>query len=1399
MNQKENTPAGNEGASSSKFFDLDSTVDTYTNQEINLEELLSPEHLSELRGSAISDSVIACSGVHSAYDVEELPADARYLDSNGPAIYPVLVFPKHVAGFGDSWQVKPQPGSISGKNGKRPPKYIGPAETASSPCLSLIEHLALSSSTKTVLVVEGTKQPLAVQSNLPDNCALYSISGIHSWKTKHDDKFNPAFSTFKNLQVVIVPDADAASNHSVFDGAKELGDYISAQGAMSVYFAQIPGDGTTGVDDYLAGLPESERLEAVQRLITKAKSKPASRRPSKKSALHAEAKRECAAAEERGMVPIESGPSSDKNARINMMVDAVAERFGGDILFRQEMILSRRFSDNKSGKSAIAAVSLADMLSMLLDSVYLYSVGSESITNHSPTRLDAEVILSRIVQKVPPLHGIRYTPLLKNDGTWVTTSGYDSDSGLYLHLPSEFEGVQIPARPSQDDVERSKNILYEVYQDFPIRKPADYTRILAGAITPFVRHLCGLAPLFVITATDKGTGKGTLANTYSLLSTGRKISVKLPTKNPEEMRKSIFAQLLDGRPMVFLDEIAEIDNESLNAVLTSEDISDRILGESKTPEIVNQTCFYAAGNNVTVKGDTIRRVCVISLAWSDPTVRPYERIYTNTDLLGVVKNRRADLVRAIMTLISAWFDADEPNVPSYSAKPWGTYFEWHRIVGGVLHFAGFPDIMEGVNEFRENHDPSVLADRRFVCWLYSTFSDQIFTAADVAKKIALTSPTDMPLPAKVSESKAITSKVLGKALSQLADVFLGENVIRTGAIRHNTKSYYIENRDDSEDNSTDKEANSFLPSEDPGVLVGPTPSANTTVVFDLETGSASDLHVTDDPGYIRLAAYSVNGAEPVTTTDIEGDLLPILESADTLVGHNVLQFDLPALKRLYGLDTDSLVQADRVQDTLVMARLSDPPLGKEKKYSLGAVATRLGVDGKLVDKGQSVLDKLAEQYGGYGKIPVDNAEYCTYAMQDVRATAEIHQRLLPLALDVVGADYMNAEHKKVQLIANVEASGVCIDTALMEKMITAENLTKKEIREWLITEVGIPSSGKAPWTSNAGKQAIEKYLAQFSIEVPRTEKGAVSISVESLKGLAIQHSTNNQVAILATKMEELLQSNSPAPTVKKYLHKGRVYPSISSTQATGRLSTTKPAMTVFGSREDRLLVQRAMILPDNKADVLVSVDLSQIDARCMAAGSGDKNYAALFAAGRDSHTEMALRVFGDPSRRGDAKALAHAANYGMGARMFAQNAGIPLEEAETLLARLKAEFPVLEEFKDQLRTSAQANGFITTGFGRRVAVPKGREYTSAPAAFGQGTARDAFLNGVLMLPADIAAMIRIFVHDEIVLSVPVSRAEEIKSAVSTAFESTELPCTDGVVVPIFTDAGGPGSNWSECK
>ena len=206
----------------------------------------------------------------------------------------------------------------------------------------------------------------------------------------------------------------------------------------------------------------------------------------------------------------------------------------------------------------------------------------------------------------------------------------------------------------------------------------------------------------------------------------------------------------------------------------------------------------------------------------------------------------------------------------------------------------------------------------------------------------------------------------------------------------------------------------------------------------------------------------------------------------------------------------------------------------------------------------------------------------------------------------------------------------------------------------------------------------------------------------------------------------------------------------------------------------------------------------------MAVGSQDEAYLANFAAGVDSHTALAEQLWGDPSRRPDAKKLAHAMNYGMGAKSLAKDLGWSVADAQKLLDDIAQQYPKLHEFKQRLRTQATRHGYIETGFGRRLRVNKQNAYTQAPAAYGQGTARDILTEALIRMDLETVGRIKMFVHDEIVVSVPKDKADEYRNTVLQAmtFEFTPptlLDASDSVVsVSVIADASNPGDNWTEC-
>ncbi|KQB84263.1 DNA polymerase [Corynebacterium oculi] len=1366
---------------------------------------LTDEHLAELRRSGISDEVIDSSGVYSARNVEALPEPLQWIGSHAGAL-PALVFPMEEAGVGETWQVKPAT-PITFSDGSMA-KYVAPSHRSGAIVPSFIEHRAITDATERVVIVEGTKQALAVRSVTDETTAVFGITGITGWMGG-DNGPSIAFSQVMGHVVYVVPDADAATNRAVYDGARKLGEHLEQWGSARVRFVRVPGGKKAGIDDVLGNLPEVQRPQALRSFFDAAKDKPATKMP----------KNTPSAAPAAGATTGRPAISDDVDP-VSLWLSvsgAVHAAYGGSLLFRQGDTAVELGTDG----TTLYAVSPDSFTVLAAHAIDVTHMTKTSTRVRALTAAESRAMLvPRYVAPLPEIKGVVTSPVVAPGGRIVCAEGFDSETGLLVALSEDIRGLAVPENPSLNDVQHALELLDDVFCDFRFKTKHDYLRALALLLTRLTRPMYGIAPMFTVTANVRGAGKNLLVDVTSIIGSGESASMQKLPKDDDEVHKLILSALRGGQTALHLDECSEgISSSALTSLVTTASYEGRILGESTVGTYANSTTVVALGNNVPIFGDLARREVRIEMSVEDE--RPELRSgFRHHDLRRYVRENRAELLKAALTLVTYWVQQGSPR-PSTETDPFGSFETWWDTVGGILEAVGLPGAEIGVIEQRIGNNPADLSDSFFLEWLAETFSGPFTASAVVAGLNQVTG--DVPLPAGLFKMDDVNAWKIGQHLTRLQDRWLNGCVIRPAGLAKRAKQYVVETRGDDglgpDDGGPDSGGpgsgggtpppaptpspvetvdGPSAPEPTPLPVDGPTaPTDGTTVVFDLETGDADDVHVTDDPGFVRLAAYSINGAEPVTTTDIAGELIPLLERADTIVGHNIVQFDLAALRRLYSLDDKALIEAGKVHDTLILSRLAAG--GAKLEYKLDAVAKRCGVDGKLLDDGKTALEALEEQFGGFDKIPVDNTEYVEYALQDVRSTSAVYEKMLPAALEAVSAEYLQREHEKMHALSVVESRGVRVNLAKVEEFLAEEAAVKSEIRGWLVDNVGIPDKGKAPWATKEGKQAFTEYLEQFGAALPLTAKGVVSTSSEAFNGLAEQHTDVPEIVTLAGKMEKLLKSSTPASTVKENLHGDRVYPSIQADQVTGRLSTTKPALAVFGKREERLIRQREMILPDSSDQELISVDLSQIDARCLAAGSGDPTYAELFALGRDAHTEMAIRVFGDAARRPDAKQLAHATNYGMGARGFAAYAGISEVEAKGQLDRLHFEFPVLEHFKKHLRKHAEALGWVATGFGRRVAVSRASAYTQAPAAYGQGTARDVFLEGVLNLPQEVLEMIRIFVHDEIVLSVPRDRAEEIKQTVMDAFNAVALPGKDGVEVPVLSDFAGPAESWAGCK
>ena len=563
--------------------------------------------------------------------------------------------------------------------------------------------------------------------------------------------------------------------------------------------------------------------------------------------------------------------------------------------------------------------------------------------------------------------------------------------------------------------------------------------------------------------------------------------------------------------------------------------------------------------------------------------------------------------------------------------------------------------------------------------------------------------------------------------------------------------------------------------------------------FDLETASSDELW-SYGSGFVRLGGYQMG--DRIRVTERPEDIVRLIHSADMIVGHNILNFDLVALARYYGLTLDylfTLVEQGRVFDTMLAAVLIDPPPARTKiervlrDYSLNTLGSqRIGAT-KTGD-----LHALARKHGGFDKIPVNDEEYVRYLIGDVDLGSQLGRTMRT-------NPYIRREHRIAAIAAQIRMNGFRVDVDELTSRVAAGHARRAELIQRLVEQYGLPMSkingeaAKSPHATKEGKAAIERAFADLGVELGRTDNDAPALGKDALASVVAAYPGREDVRELAEVIGSLNGVRTVYETVDRCRVDDRVHPDISMFQASGRWSTTDPGLTVMGKRGGRY-AEREVFLPE-EGHVIISADLAQVDARAVAAWAQDYGYLDLFEPGRDSHTEIALAVWGDPGRRDDAKILGHGWNYGMGVTSLSRKIGSE-EVAREFDRSMKDRFPGLVGWKREVAEMVDAGYLLDNGFGRKLRATPGNGWTQGPALVGQGAARDIIMEGLLRAPREAHQYLRAIVHDEVVASVPIDQADDIERAIVEALSFEWAPRPGDRPVRIEAGLGERrGRNW----
>ena len=330
--------------------------------------------------------------------------------------------------------------------------------------------------------------------------------------------------------------------------------------------------------------------------------------------------------------------------------------------------------------------------------------GFDEILVDPPLPVVQMVLASRRVEAAD-LRGIIRVPTLRADGTVLDKEGYDQATGLYylpdpdLHLPT------LPATPTRADAEAALDKLRYLFVDFPFQSQAHEAVALANLLTPLVRPaIRGPVPMVLFDSPTPGSGKGLLTDVAAIIATGRKAD-RRPYLGDNEFAK-ILPTILDAAPLiVLLDNVdVPLGGASLDAVLTADTVTARVLGTSTEVTRPNTSCYVGTANNFEIRGDLARRALRCRLVPLEE--RPETRVdLQEPELEQYVLAHRGELIVAALTLLRAYFAAGAPA----TTKGMGSYREWSRIVRSALLWIGCADPVATQEELRQVGDESLWA------------------------------------------------------------------------------------------------------------------------------------------------------------------------------------------------------------------------------------------------------------------------------------------------------------------------------------------------------------------------------------------------------------------------------------------------------------------------------------------------------------------------------------------------------------------------------------------------------------------------------------------------------------------------------------------------------------------
>ena len=460
--------------------------------------------------------------------------------------------------------------------------------------------------------------------------------------------------------------------------------------------------------------------------------------------------------------------------------------------------------------------------------------------------------------------------------------------------------------------------------------------------------------------------------------------------------------------------------------------------------------------------------------------------------------------------------------------------------------------------------------------------------------------------------------------------------------------------------------------------------------------------------------------------------LAYLMQADKLIGHNIIGFDIPAIKKLYRVDLSD----KKIVDTLVLSRLFNPV---RASHSLEAWGYKLGFQKIDFDK--------------YDKYSEEMMEYCA---NDVQLNLKVYEALKRESKGFT-SESVNLERDTYKVITKQREHGFMLDITLaqelLEKFEKEIKLTEKEVhktfkpridrrviypqhtKDGVLRKMGLDTKGKQTRLTDdeydifnkgqsttvvreteepfklGSRQQIGEYLQQFGWKPKEfTPTGQPKVDEKILnkvkgipeatliaKYLMLQKRIAQVSSWLTFVPESLMEDSEECVELAARVH-GSV---ITNGTITGRMSHRDPNMAQIPSLASPYGKECRSCWPVADKFKLVGIDASGQELRMLAHYLNDEEFTDDIING-DIHTANQKRA--GLKSRNQAKTFIYAFLYGAGDAKIGSVIGGNKADGKRVKQSFLANFGTLKTFRNRITREAEQNGFIKGLDGRKIFI-----------------------------------------------------------------------------------------------